>query len=154
MIEKEISSELMFEGRIIDVYKQTVMLPDGKTATREVVMHKPAAVIIPLIDHDRVLLVKQYRKAINQELLEFPAGISEDEESISETAVRELEEETGYKSESVVLLGSCFPAPGFCDEKLFFFLATSLVKTQTHFDDDEYLSLHSMSIQECKEAID
>jgi ADP-ribose pyrophosphatase len=153
MIEKELTSEHMFGGKIIDVYKQTVLLANGKEATREVVTHKPAAVILPLLNEGRLLLVKQYRKAINQVLLEFPAGIAEDNEYICDTAKRELEEETGYKSMNMTALGSCFPAPGFCNEELFFFCAESLIKTETHFDEDECISLHSMTISECKDAI-
>jgi len=152
-LEKELSSELIYEGRVVTLLKQKVELPNGATSTREVIRHRPASVIIPLITESSVLLVRQFRKPIDKELLEFPAGISEDGEDLLDTAIRELEEETGYYTENHTFLGKSYPAPGFCDELLHFYCANDLKKTQRNLDYDEFVSVEEYSIESVRTLI-
>lgn len=121
--EKTLDSQMMYDGRIIKVYKDNVELADGKKSFREVVRHSGGVVILAFKDEDTILLVKQYRYPIGEIVLELPAGKLEKGEDPFEAAKRELEEETGYCANKWTDLGYINTSPGFSDEKLYLYLA-------------------------------
>ena len=119
--EKTIKSETLYKGRIVDLRIETVELPDKKYAKREIVDHGKGACIIPIRDDGKIILVKQFRKAINQFIYELPAGLVDPGEDPSQTAYRELQEEIGYKANDLKFLFSGYPSPGFTNEETSFF---------------------------------
>ena len=139
--EVRLRSERVFDGKILSVRVDTVSLPGGGEATREVVEHKAACVIVPLDDDGNVVLVRQYRHSVSQVLLEAPAGVVEDSESPEECAQRELQEETGYAASDLTKLGDFWPSPGFCDELMHAFLASRLVPSRLEADEDENIQV-------------
>ena len=139
--EQQLSSEQKFEGRILRLRVDTVLLQNGERSTREVVDHANAVVIVPVDSDDNVLLVRQYRYPVEETLLEAPAGIIEDSEEPDNAAQRELQEETGYAAKSMRLLGGFWSSPGFCTEYMYAYLARDLVASQLSPDDDEFIEL-------------
>lgn len=138
MNEKTIKEEMIYKGKILNLKKINVVLDNGIESTREIVEHKGAVAII-VFENDKFLFVKQYRKAHEEILLEFPAGKLEEGEDPLECAKRELEEETGYKSDNLELIQVIYPSPGFCTEKIYLYKALELSKGEKNFDPDEDL---------------
>ncbi|MSR88197.1 MAG: NUDIX hydrolase [Candidatus Margulisbacteria bacterium] len=153
MNEKHIHSEQIYKGRIINLKKNTVLLTNGKTATREIVEHDPAVVIIAYDTNKTIRLVKQYRTPVQQVLLEAPAGIINKGELPLNAAKRELQEETGLTATQWTSLGEAYPAPGFCNEYLYFFLAQDLQQGPPNPDEDEFLEQVTLSMPEYKHHI-
>jgi ADP-ribose pyrophosphatase len=151
--EKQISSSRMFSGRVINVRCDTVELVNGKHVSREVVEHPGGVAIVPLLENGDVLMVRQYRYCVTDELLEIPAGKLEREEDPLECAVRELSEETGGKAGRIVPLGAMYPSPGFSQETLYIYLATDLEVGQSHPDEDEFLSVVRLPFDDIVEKI-
>ncbi len=154
-IEPEVglSKETVYDGKLFKVVKEKVRLPDGNERPREIVQH-PGAVALVVVDGDeRLLLVRQYRRAADGVLLEIPAGTREPGEDAEACARREVQEETGYKAESVVRLGGFYSAPGFCTEYLDCFLMTGLAESRLQSDDDENLELERLTAAQAVEAI-
>lgn len=137
MQEKVIYSERIFKGRVVNLRVDTVRLPNGKTSQREIVEHRGAVAIVPLLDEETVLMIRQFRLAVNEVLLEVPAGTLEPEEPPEVCAARELEEETGYRAGTLRKLFSQYLAPGYSQEILHVFLARDLEKTAQHPEEDE-----------------
>ncbi len=135
--EEQLSSKPVFEGKIVGLRIDQVRLAKGRVAVREVVNHKPAAVIVPLDDYGNVILVKQYRYAVGEALLEAPAGIIEDGEQPCDAAQRELREEVGLASGDLRKLGEFWMAPGFCNELMHAYEARDLKTSKLPADDDE-----------------
>ena len=154
LIEKRISGEKRFEGKIVDIECDSALLPDGKTAYREVVrkIHNGVCVV-PLTDDGNVVIVRQYRYPYAEILPEAPAGKSEKGESPEECAVRELSEETGYTAEKLIPLGEFYPSPGIMDEVLYLYAATGLTKGQTHPDEDEFVEASLVPLEKMVEQI-
>ncbi len=148
-----INQETIFSGRIIETRVDTLLMPDGRQITREVVHHPGAVAIIPIDSDDNVLLVRQYRYAVGLELLEIPAGVIEEGESPDHTAQRELREETGYASRNLRALGGIYSSPGFCDEFLYIYLARDLVESRLPGDDDEDITLERVPVSEVDRLI-
>ena len=115
-VEYKIDSEKIFSGQIIDVKIDSVILPNGKKATREIVAHSPAVVIVPVDSKGNLIMVSQYRYPVNAQVLEFPAGGLDEGESPRDSAQRELREETGLASSKLINLGGFWSAPGFLTE--------------------------------------
>ncbi|MGI6449568.1 MAG: NUDIX domain-containing protein [Desulfitobacteriia bacterium] len=134
-----LTQEVIFKGKIIEVYKDTVLLPNGKETTREIVHHPGAVGIIALFEEE-VLMVKQYRYALHKETLEIPAGKIDPGEEPEKCAVRELREETGYEGK-MQLLGVFNTSPGFADEIIYLYLATQLKWSPLTADEDEFLGV-------------
>ena len=153
MNEKTLHSELLFEGEIIRVKKDTVALTDGHVTTREIVEHRPAVVILPYNSSDEVYLIEQFRKPCEKVILEAPAGMMEAGENPLEAAKRELKEETGFDATDWTLVSEFYPAPGFCDEYLYVFLAKGLIQGDTHMDVDERIELVKTSITKLDEQL-
>jgi ADP-ribose pyrophosphatase len=145
-MERCTSTTRVFDGRILNLRVDNVLLDDGAEATREVVEHRGASVIIPLLDNSQVLLVRQYRYAIGKELLEIPAGTCDAGESPEHCAKRELQEETGFMCEELEKILECYVAPGYSTEKIHFYLARRLRRTQQQPDVDERISVEAVPL--------
>ena len=140
--EIPVSSEPIYSGRILDVQRWHVTCPNGNPAVREIVVHKGAAAVVPVYEDGTTLLVRQHRVAADRVTLEIPAGkLDSVGEDPLDCAVRELEEETGLKAERMTLLTSLLTTPGFCTEKIGIYLAQGLSQGDTHPDEDEFLGL-------------
>lgn len=150
---KTISREEIYKGKIISLVKDTITLPNGKTAIREVILHNGASAIVPIDDEGNILLVRQYRQPIQKELLEIPAGLLEKGEEPLECAKRELEEETGYKAKEFSHLCSMYSAVGFSTEKIHIFLATGLYEGKQSLDEDEFVNVEKYSLDEAIDMI-
>lgn len=151
--EKTLSSETIFEGKIITLNKQTVELPNGNQSTREVVLHPGAVTVLAITEDDKVLLVRQFRKPTERVLVETPAGKLEKGEDPLDAAKRELEEETGYTASEWKHLCSYYTSPGFANELLHAYVATGLTKTQQNLDSDEFLDVIEASAEQLREML-
>lgn len=151
--ETTISSEPIFQGKIISLQVDTVRLPNGETATREIVRH-PGAVAVLALHDDRMIVVEQYRKPLEKSQVEIPAGKLDPGEDPLEAALRELKEETGYGCESIRPLCSFYTSPGFADEKLHLYVAEGLHKGAANPDEDEFLDISELSLDEALSAIE
>lgn len=150
---KRIRKELAYKGSIIDVYKDYVQTPDGKVVEWDFVDHKGAAAILPITSDGKVVLVKQYRNALDRVTLEIPAGGINPGETPYESAVRELTEETGYLSEQVTHLKDIVSAIGFCNETIYIYLAENLKMSEQNLDEDEFLDVCEYSLEEVMNLI-
>lgn len=146
--EKTVRSERIYKGRIVQLRKDEIILPDGRKSFREVVEHPGAVVILAEKDEQNIILVQQFRKAVEEVLLELPAGTIESSEKIIDCARRELEEETGYQAEKWEEIIDFYSAPGFCSEKLTLFYAQDLIKTESHTDEDEFIEIIEVDKEE------
>ena len=151
--EKTITSKKIFEGKIINVRIDEVELCNGERASREVVEHSGAVAIIPLINKEKIFMVKQFRKPLDKELLELPAGKLESGEDPKDCALRELEEEIGYRAGSIKKLISIYTSPGFADEIIHIFIAKDLVKTMTSRDQDEFMDIFEINLMDTPNMI-
>lgn len=151
---ERIKRELVYKGAIIDLYKDYVQIPNGNVAEWDFIRHKGAAAVVPVTDEGKILMVRQYRNALDRETLEIPAGgrDGEDEEMII-CAARELEEETGYRSDNLEFLISIRTTVAFCNERIDVFVAKNLVKTHQNLDEDEYVDVEEYSPQELVDMI-
>lgn len=148
------SSETIYDGKILHVERWQVTCPNGKAATREIVVHKGAAAVVPVYEDGTTLLVRQHRVAVDRVTLEIPAGkLDSVGEDPHDCAVRELEEETGLRAGRMTLLTSLLTTPGFCTEKIAIYLAQELSQGQTHPDEDEFLSLVRMPLEDAVSMI-
>lgn len=139
MNNRILKSEYVYEGRVIRLRVDQVELPDGRGAVREVMEHPGAAVIVPIDAEGNVRLVRQYRDAIGQQLLEVPAGKLDHGEDPADCARRELREELGLVAGSLTVLTSFYSSPGFCDEILHVYLAEDLTQEQEDYDHEEFI---------------
>ena len=128
--EKTLSTQQIFNGKVISLQVDEVELPNGKKAKRELIKHPGAVAIIAITDENKLVLVEQYRKALQRTIVEIPAGKLEKGEEPLECAKRELEEETGYECKSIELVTSFYTSPGFADEIVHVYLATGLTKKE------------------------
>ena len=138
--EEMVSSELLYDGKVIRVFRDDVRLPDGKIAFREYNRHMGAVCVIPVTDDGDVICVRQYRYAVGDALLEIPAGKLDSREEIpAEAALRELREETGATCEKLTYLGKYLGSPAILDECIYMYMAEGLTFGDTDFDDDEFI---------------
>ncbi len=151
--EETISSERIYEGRIINFRVDTIRLPNGKTSTREIVEHRGAVAIVPILGDDTVILVRQYRTAAGGPLLEIPAGTREPNEDITVCASRELAEEINFHPRRIYKLFESFMAPGYTSELIHTFLALDLEPVEGHTDEDEFLEIVHMPLAEAIDLI-
>ncbi|HNW87709.1 MAG TPA: NUDIX hydrolase [Candidatus Limiplasma sp.] len=149
ILETPLRDELVFHGALIDVTHMTVRLPNGREALREVVRHKGAAAVVPVDADGFVTLVRQHRVVVDQVTLEIPAGkLDHVGEDPLACAHRELEEETGLRARHMDLLCPMITTPGFCTEKVSIYLATGLSRYHAHLDEDEFLNVVRMPLEE------
>ena len=140
-MEKTLSSQLIFDGRAVKLRLDTVQTPGGRQTTREIVEHADCVAIVAVDAEDNVLLVKQFRKPVEKELLEIPAGGINPGERPEAAVRREMREETGYLPRKLTRLGGFYSAPGYCSEYLYLYLATDLISSQLYAEDTEEISL-------------
>jgi ADP-ribose pyrophosphatase len=141
LTEKLISSEQIYDGRLVHLSVDTVQLPNGETAKRELVRHGGAVAVVPMDNNGDVIMVRQYRHAAGRIMLEIPAGTLHKDEDPALCAVRELQEEAGYKPGRLQKLGGMFVAPGYTTEFIHLYLATDLVESRLQLDEDEFLEI-------------
>ena len=147
-VETVIDSQPIYQGRIVRFRVDTVALPDGSTAIREIVWTPGAVVIVPLTDDRQVRMVRQYRSAIREFLLELPAGTLEPGEPPEQAAPRELAEETGDRAAHWQRLTGFYTVPGICNEYIHLFLATGLTPGQTNREADEFLEVVTLPLDQ------
>lgn len=154
--EKTLHSEKLFSGRIIDLYLEDVELPNGKTSKREIIKHPGAVAVIAFTEENKMVMVRQYRKAMERVLVEIPAGKLEIGEEPVVTAKRELEEETGYTCDDLEPLISFYTSPGFADELVHLYVAKGLRADteEHHLDEDEFVDLLEVTLEEALELIE
>jgi len=140
-VEKTISSESIFEGHAVKLRIDTVQKSDGGTTTREIVGHSECIAAVVLDDADNVILVRQFRKAVEKELLEIPAGCIEQGEAPEETLRRELQEEIGFLPRKITRLGGFYSSPGYCTEYLYLFLGEDLTPSQMVAEDTDEIKV-------------
>lgn len=151
--EITLRTEPIFQGKIISLQIDHVKLPNGETATREVVKHPGAVAVLAITDDDKMIVVEQYRKPLGRSQVEIPAGKLEPGEDLARAAIRELEEETGYSCEEVRLLHSFYTSPGFADEILHLYVADALTAGEARPDDDEFLDCEAITLETAKQYI-
>lgn len=153
--EKTIASESIYDGHIISVQVDEVELPDGKRAKRELVKHSGAVAILPITHEGKLVLVRQFRKVLERTIVEIPAGRIEVGEEPKITAIRELEEETGYGANKFSFIQSFATSPGFADEIIHLFLAEELYKIENPADgdEDEFIELLEVTIKEAEAMV-
>lgn len=152
-IERIIKSEKVYSGKILSVKLSTVELPDQKYSKRETVLHDNAAAIVAIHD-DKILLVKQYRISVDKVIYEVPAGMIEHDENPKDAALRELEEETGYRANSIEYFTEFYSTPGFCTEKLSIFYAKDLEFVGQNLDEGENLDVVEIPVDEALSLIE
>ncbi|MCK9216745.1 MAG: NUDIX hydrolase [Firmicutes bacterium] len=146
--EKTIKRDNIYSGKVVKLDVETVLLPNNNKAKREIVRHPGAVAILPINNNKEIYFVKQYRKAIEMELLEVPAGKLEYNESPSLCALRELQEEIGFTASKLTLLGKFYSSPGFSNEIIYVYKAEGLVKSKLATDDDEFIDVIKYSDRE------
>ena len=152
-MEKTLSSQLIYNGRAVKLRVNSVQLSNGRQTTREIVEHSDCIAVVVIDENDKVLLVQQFRKPVEKELLEIPAGGIDPGEDPEEAVKRELREEIGHMPQKVQILGGFYSAPGYCTEYLYLYLATGLVPSPLIAEDTEAIRVVRVPIQEIPELI-
>jgi ADP-ribose pyrophosphatase len=153
--EKTIRSKEVFSGKIISLHLEDVELPNGKHSKREIIKHPGAVAILPITDDNKIVMVEQFRKALERTIVEIPAGKLEKGEEPALCARRELEEETGYECASLEWLISFYTSPGFADEIVHLYVARGLVKKKDSaaLDEDEFVNIEEVTLAEAVQYI-
>lgn len=153
--ETTITSEPIFKGRVISLKVDEVTLPNGEVAKREIVNHPGAVAIIAITDDGKILLVEQYRKALERSIIEIPAGKLEPGEQPEMTARRELEEETGYSCGELTYIQTFATSPGFADEVIHLYVARQLMLLEeaAELDEDEFVELMAVTVEEAEQMM-
>ena len=151
--EKQLSFDYKFKGRIINLRVDEALLPNGATATREVVEHNGGICVVPITENGEVLMVEQYRYPYGEVILEIPAGKRDGNEEPLEGGKRELREETGAVAENYTFLGELYPTPGYCGEVIYMYLAPGLSFGETDPDDDEFLNVKKIPLEKAVDMI-
>ena len=151
--ETQVASEDIFEGKILHVKKDTVALPNGEQAYREIIRHG-AVCVIPVTEDGQVIVERQYRYPIDRVITEIPAGKLDSREEDRLSAIqRELREETGYTAEEWISLGDFHPAPAYSDEYISMYMARKLHRGERHLDEDEFLDVMTVPLSELAEDV-
>ena len=151
--EKTIDTDVIFDGKILILRVDTVELPDGQISTREIIEHPGGVCVVAIDENNYVYMVKQFRKACEQVIIEIPAGKLDEGENPKDCGMRELEEETGLKARNFVSLGSILPSPGYAAEVIYIYLATDLYDGKRHLDDGEFLDVEKYHIDNLTDMI-
>lgn len=151
---RRINRELVAKGSVIDYYQDTMQVSNGNIAKWDFIDHKGAAAVVAVCEDGRLLMVRQYRNALERETLELPAGgLNYREEPTAEAARRELSEETGYTCKEVELLASIYTTVAFCNEKIDIYLARGLQPGEQHLDENEFINVEAYTVEELKQMI-
>ena len=149
-MNKIIDEELIYDGKIITVKKETLILPNNKKSIREVVHHSKAVAILPIYEQN-IILVKQYRTGSKDYMIEIPAGLLEDNEDPIQCAIRELQEEIGYEPKKLTFLGEYYLSPGFCDETIYLYIGEDLIYNPKNPDEDEFIEIIKYPIKDLQQ---
>lgn len=154
--EKTIHTDYIYQGNVINVQVEKVILPNGESSERELVKHPGAVGVIAITKDNKIIFVKQYRKPLERSLVEIPAGKREEGEQPEVTAIRELEEETGYTTNELTLVTSFFTSPGFADELIHIYITDQLEKLDVPVkgDDDEFIELIELTLSEAQQYVE
>ena len=151
---KRLKRELKFKGTILEFYQDTMEINGDHTAVWDFIKHKGAAAVVPVTEDGKILMVRQYRNALERYTLEIPAGaLDEENEPGRECASRELEEETGFRSENMEWLITLRTTVAFCNERIEVYVAKDLIPSKQHLDEDEFIDLKAYTLDELKEKI-
>ncbi len=150
---EKISCTLAHQGVAVGLYSEHIKLPNGKEVDWDLVKHPGGAGILPVMDDGSILLIQQYRNAVDRIALEIPAGKREGQEEYAVCAARELEEETGYRSDHIVHLTDSIPAIGYSNELLGIFYADRLKRTSQHLDEDEWINVKRFSLEDAVDMV-
>lgn len=153
LFEKTVKSETIYQGKVIHLHLDEVQLPNGKSASREIVRHPGAVAIIAITPEKRMVFVRQFRKPLDKTILEIPAGKLEKGEDPLDCAKRELIEETGYQAEEMNFVNKFYTSPGFADELLYIYEGTNLTAGDARPDEDEFVDLVELTLDEAFERI-
>lgn len=155
MIQEEVTikSEKIYEGKVLNLRIDTVELPDKRYSKREIVEHVGGVGVIAITEEGNIVLVNQYRKALDKNIIEIPAGKLEINEEPKETARRELEEETGYTCSKMRYFTEFYPTPGYCTEKIHLFIAEDLIPGKQSLDENEFLEVLEIPFEEAYEKV-
>lgn len=149
-----INRELKYSGAMLEIYSDTISVPNGNVVQWDFIKHQGAAAVIPITDEGKVVMVRQYRNALDRETLEIPAGgLNSYDEPTMDAAARELEEETGYKSNHLELLITVATTVAFCNEKIDIYLAKNLIPSKQNLDEDEYVEVEEYTVDELADMI-
>lgn len=153
--EKTIKKEEIYKGSLVELEKHVILTQDGKEADREIIHHVPAVAIIAINNENKIILVRQYRKAIEKAILEIPAGLVDPDEDWQHAAKRELEEETGCRAKHWEKLVGTYLSPGYLDEFLQLYSANEIYPVENPLaqDEDEHIEVVTLSLEEAEEAI-
>ncbi|XLG10853.1 isopentenyl pyrophosphate and dimethylallyl pyrophosphate dip [Bacillus subtilis] len=154
--EKTIAKEQIFSGKVIDLYVEDVELPNGKASKREIVKHPGAVAVLAVTDEGKIIMVKQFRKPLERTIVEIPAGKLEKGEDPEYTALRELEEETGYTAKKLTKITAFYTSPGFADEIVHVFLAEelSVLEEKRELDEDEFVEVMEVTLEDALKLIE
>lgn len=151
---RRLNRELMYHGTIVDFYKDTIEVPNGNVVEWDFIGHKGAAAALPVREDGKLLMVRQYRNALDRYTLEIPAGgLNGADEPTRDAAGRELEEETGYRSDDLEWLITIRTTVAFCNEKIDIYVAKNLIKSHQHLDEDEFINVEAYSVEELSRMI-
>lgn len=153
LTEKTLTSEVVYDGRIFTLYKDTVELPNGNVAVRDRIEHNGGVCVIPLTREGEVIFVRQFRYGIKELVLEIPAGKLEKGEDHRECGLRELREETGAECEEFIYLGVAYPTTAYLSEKIHMYLARGLTFTSQKLDEDEFLEVLKIPFDEAVKMV-
>lgn len=151
---RRIKRRLVYKGAILEVYQDTMAFANGNTARWDYIHHMGAAAVVPVLDDGRILMVSQYRNALDRDTLEIPAGkLDMEGEAGIECSKRELEEETGYRAGSLEWLITIRPTVAYCDERIEIYVAQHLTPSRQNLDENEYVDVRPYTLEELKEMI-
>ena len=153
LMETTIERSTVFQGCLLRLDVDRVKLPDGNTAPREYIRHPGGVGVVALTDQNEVLLVRQYRYPYGEIITEIPAGKRDAGEDPLTTGMRELEEETGYRADRYIPLGTLYPTPGCCDEVVYLYLATGLTLAEAHPDEDEFVEVERCPLEDMVQRV-
>ncbi|HLQ72563.1 MAG TPA: NUDIX hydrolase [Bacillota bacterium] len=155
LTEKTLKTTTVYNGKIVHLRVDDVLLPDGEKSKREIIKHPGAVAIIPITPDNKIVLVRQYRKPLEKTIVEIPAGKIEQKERPELTAIRELEEETGYTTNELSFVTSFYTSPGFADELMHIYMTTDIhrLTEKVTGDDDEFIEKMELTLEEAKEYV-